>query len=123
MKEHQSLTPKAVFDVANLNLATVRSQLIERCIEVLTVYRKFCATPTSSGQLILPEALKFMPIYTQAVVKNLLLRPGSDIFVDERAYLLSNFVILPPFLTTPFIYPRMYAVHDIPVEVGAVVSI
>lgn len=113
------LIRSAVFDVANLNLATVRSQLIERCIEVLTVYRKFCATPTSSGQLILPEALKFMPIYTQAVVKNLLLRPGSDIFVDERAYLLSNFVILPPFLTTPFIYPRMYAVHDIPVELGS----
>jgi len=112
------LVRSAVFDVANLNLASIRTQLIERCTEVLTVYRKFCATPTSSGQLILPEALKFMPIYTQAIIKNLLLRAGSDIFVDERSYHLANFITLPPFLTTPFIYPRMYAVHDIPVECG-----
>jgi hypothetical protein len=45
-------------------LLQVREQVTNLCISVLLSYRKFCATVTSSGQLILPEALKLLPLYT-----------------------------------------------------------
>ena len=45
-------------------LSQVREQITDLCINILHSYRKFCATVSSSGQLILPEALKFLPLYT-----------------------------------------------------------
>ncbi|XWS15138.1 hypothetical protein CRYUN_Cryun35bG0068400 [Craigia yunnanensis] len=39
-------------------------QVTNLCINILHYYRKFCATVSSSGQLILPEALKLLPLYT-----------------------------------------------------------
>ncbi|XP_042386495.1 protein transport protein Sec24-like At4g32640 [Zingiber officinale] len=46
------------------SLSQVREQIINLCINILHAYRKFCATVSSSGQLILPEALKLLPLYT-----------------------------------------------------------
>ena len=42
----------------------MKEQAISSCITALSSYRKFCATVTSAGQLILPEALKLLPLYT-----------------------------------------------------------
>lgn len=42
----------------------VREHITNFCINILLSYRKFCATVSSSGQLILPEALKLLPLYT-----------------------------------------------------------
>jgi hypothetical protein len=43
-------------------------QLIVQCVTILYTYRKFCATASSSGQLILPEALKLLPLYTMGML-------------------------------------------------------
>jgi protein transport protein SEC24 len=108
----------ALNEVHNLNLSNIRSTLIENCVNVLCVYRKFCATSTSAGQLILPESLKLLPVYILALIKHAVLRPAADVTLDERAYLLSMFNSIPVILSTPFIYPRMYALHQLPQEAG-----
>lgn len=38
--------------------------------DVLGVYRKFCAKGANPGQLILPEALKLLPLYALALSKS-----------------------------------------------------
>jgi protein transport protein SEC24 len=45
-------------------LSQVRDQVTSTCINILQSYRKYCASVSSSGQLILPEALKLLPLYT-----------------------------------------------------------
>ena len=35
----------------------------------MQAYRKFCASTSSAVQLILPEALKLLPLYTLAILK------------------------------------------------------
>eukprot|EP01114_Cavostelium_apophysatum_P006837 TRINITY_DN1833_c0_g1_i1.p1 TRINITY_DN1833_c0_g1~~TRINITY_DN1833_c0_g1_i1.p1 ORF type:complete len:964 (-),score=245.41 TRINITY_DN1833_c0_g1_i1:62-2953(-) len=96
----------------------IRNQLVEQCIEILYVYRKFCATSTSPGQLILPESLKLLPIYSLAIIKNAALRSGADLHTDDRAFVVSLLNALPPQLSIPFTYPRMYSLHDLPEEYG-----
>lgn len=54
----------AANEIPSAPLAQVRDQATNVCINILYSYRKFCATASSSGQLILPEALKLLPLYT-----------------------------------------------------------
>lgn len=54
----------AANEISSAPLAQVRDQATNVCINILYSYRKFCATVSSSGQLILPEALKLLPLYT-----------------------------------------------------------
>jgi hypothetical protein len=54
----------AASEIPSKPLPLVREQVTTLCINALFSYRKFCATVSSSGQLILPEALKLLPLYT-----------------------------------------------------------
>jgi protein transport protein SEC24 len=99
------------------SIATMRTGLIEKCVDILYVYRKYCATSTSSGQLILPESLKLLPIYILSLIKNTVLKQSADIHADERAYLFSLLNSMPVALSTPFIYPRLFALHHMSPEV------
>ena len=57
----------------------VKDHLISNCANILACYRKNCATPSSAGQLILPECMKLLPLYTNCLVKSDALSGGSDV--------------------------------------------
>lgn len=106
--------------MASLQKATVqqiRNQLTENCIDTLHIYRKLCATSSSSGQLILPETLKYLPIFVLSLIKNAVLRPGTEVNPDERSFIMNLLNCLPVYLSTPLLYPRMFALHSIPEDV------
>ncbi|XP_010929766.3 protein transport protein SEC24 C [Elaeis guineensis] len=92
-------------------LSQVRDQITNLCINILHSYRKYCATVSSSGQLILPEALKLLPLYTLALVKSIGLR--NDGRLDDRSYWVSHVASLPISLAVPLVYPRMISIHDL----------
>ncbi|XP_015570527.1 protein transport protein Sec24-like At4g32640 isoform X2 [Ricinus communis] len=94
----------------------VREQVTNFCINILLSYRKFCATVSSSGQLILPEALKLLPLYTLALIKSIGLR--IDGRIDDRSSWISyvNSVSIP--LAIPLVHPRMLAIHDLDTQEG-----
>lgn len=58
----------AANEMPSAPLAQVRDQATNVCINILHSYSKFCATRSSSGQLIMPEALKFLPLYTLGMI-------------------------------------------------------
>ncbi|KAK3254205.1 hypothetical protein CYMTET_36578, partial [Cymbomonas tetramitiformis] len=90
-------------------LATLRDQQLGKCVATLFAYRKFCATTSSTGQLILPEALKLLPLYTLALQKSIALR--SDTPADERVAFLSQQLSKSAAHSVPALYPRMFALH------------
>ncbi len=57
----------------------VRDHLISSCANILACYRKNCASPSSAGQLILPECMKLLPLYTNCLVKSDALAGGPDV--------------------------------------------
>nr|CAD1831562.1 unnamed protein product [Ananas comosus var. bracteatus] len=91
-------------------LSQVREQITNLCINILHSYRKFCASVSSSGQLILPEALKLLPLYTLALIKSIGLR--NDGRLDDRSYWVSHVASLSILLAVPLVYPRMISLHD-----------
>ena len=46
------------------------------CVDILVAYRKHCVTNTRAGQLILPEPLQLLPIFTLGLTKCPALRCG-----------------------------------------------
>ncbi|KAF9383024.1 COPII coat Sec23p-Sfb3p heterodimer component, partial [Mortierella sp. AD011] len=94
-------------------LKDVRDALTERCVKILSSYRKNCASSTAPGQLILPEAYKLFPCYALALLKSKPLRAARDINSDMRVYqmrLLNNMGVSE---SIAFLYPRMIPVHGL----------
>ncbi|XP_054781200.1 protein transport protein SEC24 C-like isoform X1 [Prosopis cineraria] len=102
---------QAASEIASKPLLLVREQVTNLCINALFSYRKFCATVSSSGQLILPEALKLLPLYTLALSKSVGLRNEGKI--DERSFWINYVSSLSAPLAIPLVYPRMVAIHDL----------
>lgn len=66
-------------------------------------------------QLILPEALKLLPLYSLALHKSNMLRP--DVRADDRSSWLAGIVSASPQRTMGLLHPRLFAVHNLLVSV------
>ncbi|KAF0695512.1 Aste57867_13682 [Aphanomyces stellatus] len=125
----QRMSVKLIRDksIMSGNGQAVKEKLVDDCVQVLTNYRKHCATNSSSGQLILPESLKLLPLYTLASLKSRALRNNLtgqqargiiDVRADERVMLLHILNTVPVEHAVSAVYPKMYALHDLTEEVG-----
>ncbi|XP_062197191.1 protein transport protein SEC24 B-like [Phragmites australis] len=92
-------------------LPRIREEATNTCINILQSYRKHCASVSSSGQLILPEALKLLPLYTLALVKSIGLR--NDGRLDDRSYWMSLVSSISVVLAVPLVFPRLIPIHDL----------
>ncbi|KAI4313465.1 hypothetical protein L6164_026446 [Bauhinia variegata] len=102
---------QAAIEIPSRPLPLVREQVTNLCINALFAYRKFCATVSSSGQLILPEALKLLPLYTLALTRSTGLRTEGNI--DERSFWINYVSSLSTHLAIPLVYPRLLPIHDL----------
>lgn len=101
-------------------LPDAREALVNKCIDILTVYKTDLATNTSGTQLMLPDTLKLMPLYILGLLKSNVFRSATDIRPDERIFYMSALRTMPVALTIPYAYPRLYALHNLPEGVGSV---
>ncbi|XP_075466745.1 protein transport protein Sec24C isoform X3 [Ascaphus truei] len=86
---------------------TVRDSLISQCAQILACYRKNCASPSSAGQLILPECMKLLPVYLNCVLKSDVLQSGQEVTIDDRAYIRQLVSSMDVADTNVFFYPRL----------------
>ncbi|XP_073452777.1 protein transport protein Sec24C isoform X1 [Aquarana catesbeiana] len=93
--------------VLNHPTKTVRDSLINQCAQILACYRKNCASPSSAGQLILPECMKLLPVYLNCVLKSDVLQPGPDVTIDDRAYVRQLISSMDVADSNVFFYPRL----------------
>ncbi|KAM8924376.1 protein transport protein Sec24C isoform 2-T2 [Pelodytes ibericus] len=93
--------------VLNHPTKTVRDTLINQCAQILACYRKNCASPSSAGQLILPECMKLLPVYLNCVLKSDVLQPGPEVTVDDRTYIRQLVLSMDVADSNVFFYPRL----------------
>lgn len=89
-----------------------QTALTSACIDSLYVYRNYCAKATESGQLILPEPLKLLPLCTLGLIKHPIMQPGLG--ADERSFLVSYVNSMSNYLSVPFVCPRLFNILAIP---------
>jgi len=106
----------AMRETLKQNPKVVRESLMNQCANILACYRKNCASPSSSGQLILPECMKLLPLYTNCVIKSNALQGGTTIMTDDRSYLMHSVNAMPVKETHVFFYPRLVPLHELDVD-------
>jgi protein transport protein SEC24 len=78
----------------------------------------FPQQPGQQADVPTPASLQLLPLYSMSLQKSLALRGGTDVRIDERAFylqLLSNMTVDE---SRVFIYPRMFSIHDMPMDAG-----
>lgn len=104
---------QSMFKLMELTPKAVKDNLIHRSAQILACYRKNCTSPTSAGQLILPECLKLLPLYILCMIKNDALSGGSDMTCDDRSYVIQLVLIMDLSMSVFYFYPRLIPIHDI----------
>ncbi len=90
---------------------STREAVLASCVNSLSVYREFCASSSSTGQLILPEALKLLPLYILALNKSPALNTGASL--DHRSGWCSRVGSTNSAAFIASIYPRLFAIHEL----------
>ena len=103
---------QSIAKIMENNPKTVKDALIANCAQILACYRKNCASPSSAGQLILPECMKLLPLYTNCLLKSDALSGGADVGCDERAFLMGALSSMDVLSSVVFFYPRLLPLHE-----------
>ncbi|XP_078660545.1 protein transport protein Sec24C-like isoform X2 [Branchiostoma floridae x Branchiostoma belcheri] len=107
------LSKQAVRSVVNSTPKAIREQLMAQCANILATYRKNCASPSSAGQLILPECMKLLPLYVNCVLKSDALQGGAETSTDDRAWLMHLLSSMDISSSGAFFYPRLLPLHNL----------
>ena len=92
-------------------LGACKEAINKAAADALLAYRAHCANASSSGQLILPEALKLLPLYTLALTKAPVFR--TDARPDARAAAMWRLLSLPAGKIVPLVYPRLVLLNNL----------
>lgn len=71
----------------------------------------------------LPPSLELLPLYSMALSKNVCFRGGNDVRSDARSYAMQLLSVMNVKTSTTFIYPRLFALHDMQPNVGKPVDL
>lgn len=74
----QFSTKRAISQLSSTPLPTLVQHIHIRSAQILASYRKNCAATMPSGQLVLPESLKLLPVYCLALSKTTAFSQGTD---------------------------------------------
>ena len=96
--------------------AALRDRATADAVSALHAYRRYCAANSSAGQLILPEALKLLPLLTLGLIKSPGLRPDSP--PDERAAWALRTLASAADAATPSVHARLFDVASLPEPEG-----
>lgn len=99
-----------------LALERARSQLVDTVVQILTCYRlNTTASKSPLGQLILPETLQLLPLWSLSALKSASLRGNirGRTTWDDRINHLQALLESNPSIVTVLVHPNMYRVDKL----------
>ncbi|CAG8704929.1 21443_t:CDS:10 [Gigaspora margarita] len=113
------LANKAVERSLSSKLEDARDALTNKLIDILGVYKSaITGSQGASPQLQTCENLKLLPLLALGLLKHVGLRASSQIPTDLRSYAMCLLTTMPSQLLIPYIHPRFYSLHNMPIDAG-----
>jgi protein transport protein SEC24 len=103
---------QAVSTILDSSPKGIRENMIKRVAQILANYRKNTNTQTNTVQLILPEQLKLLPLFSMCLIKNDALSGALDIVIDDRALAMHIAQTMDARTSLFFLYPRLLPIHQ-----------
>jgi protein transport protein SEC24 len=80
-----TIAKEASFKMLTKTSREVREGIVDKCVRILATYRKYHVSGAREGQLVLPERLRLLPIYTLGLLKSKAFRGISPTYhFDDR---------------------------------------
>lgn len=113
------LLRKSLSSLGKDTITDIRTELTTRVASILASYRKNCTkTDRGDAKLILPEALKLLPVHMLGALKSILLsnpQAAGDVPSIADARVFYQHLVSTASLESliPLFYPRIYALHKL----------
>ncbi|RXG54280.1 Protein transport protein Sec24C [Armadillidium vulgare] len=104
---------QAMFKFLESSAKQIKENLVARAAQILACYRKNCASPSSVGQLILPELMKLLPLYVNCLAKCDALSGGQDLTCDDKSWHIYQLTTMPVEASVVYYYPRLIPLTDL----------
>jgi len=88
-----------------------RERLLQACTEILSTYREICTDNSPSDQLVLPETLRLLPLFTFSLMKHKILL--DEVHPDIRVAHLLISLSISCRSAAAYIYPHLYPLHTL----------
>ena len=115
-----------IFDHGSLHLA--RLEILNRCVSILSKYRKHGEVQASPGKLVLAEALQLLPLFCLSLLKSRMFRSSlsrnssstckPSPTADERAFHLWFSSNVSPAMSMLSVHPSLYELNNMASDVG-----
>jgi len=92
-----------------------REYAVNTLIDILANYKK---VSPQTGQLMIPPGCETLPMYILGLIKNITLRAAYQVHPDERVAWIDYLKTAPVEMTTLFLYPRLFRLHQLSEEHG-----
>ncbi|KAI6205731.1 hypothetical protein M3Y94_00825700 [Aphelenchoides besseyi] len=94
----------------------MKEEIVTTCAHILAHYREKCSENSPIGQLILPECLKLLPLMGNCIAKCEALSGGSEITVDDRAWMMSLIPSMRVDEAIRLLYPNILPLTELQLE-------
>jgi len=119
---------KSIALLQSVGCNATRKELYNRLINVLYLYRQQNSQPSS--ELVLPEAIKYYPLYlaslfktTVRIILNQLLRNNKNSeHINNSIGLINRLMREPIYSSIKFLYPKLYRIDDITADTQEIVE-
>lgn len=106
------IAKEAASRVPERSLKEVRSGITEKTIDILAGYRKNSAGSNPPGQLVLPENLKELSMYSLGLIKSRALKGGREP-MDRRVHDVRLIKSMGMTELSLYLYPRIISIHNL----------
>lgn len=111
------LAKMAIDRALSSRLSDAREAMINLVADCLKAYRELMGGGADRG-LISPNSLRLLPLYVLGLLKNAAFTVEPGVAIDSRANAMTMMKVLPLWELKEFMYPRLYALHNLPEDVG-----
>lgn len=112
------LMKQAITLAGSKSTQALRDELADKCVKILSAYRKHCALSSSPGQLILPDSFKLLPLFTLGMLKSIALKSNPNLNIDTRVHQMKLTKSLGILDQMVLLYPRLIPISHLAPEHG-----
>lgn len=111
------IAKEAATKMVTATLKDIRNAITEKTIDILAGYRKNFSGSHPPGQLVLPENLKELSMYTLGLIKSRAFKGGNEP-TDRRVHDMRMIKSMGALELSLYLYPRMIPIHNLNPEDG-----